>query len=127
VKTVPQAGTADVDPATSELRVTFRKEMADGYWSWNKASEGAFPKLTGPPRYEKDRRTCVAPVKLEPGKTYAVWLNSPAAQSFRDRAGRSAVPYLLVFATRGNPRVKATWNDPIAPPRRPPVAVVRDQ
>ncbi len=50
--------------------------------------------------YDKDRRTCVASVKLEPGKTYAVYLNSPKFTNFRDLEGRPAVPYLLVFKTR---------------------------
>ena len=123
VKTVPEAGSVDVDPATAQIRVTFSKVMADGSWSWNKSSEGTFPKLAGQPHYEKDRRTCVAPVKLEPGKTYAIWLNSPPAQSFRDTAGRPAVPYLLVFATRGTPRVKETRNDAISPTPRATVAI----
>ena len=50
--------------------------------------------------FEKDKRTCVASVKLEPGKTYAVFLNSPKFTSFRDIKGRPALPYLLVFKTR---------------------------
>ena len=45
------------------------------------------------------KRTCVLPVKLEPGKTYAIWLNSQKFGNFKDTDGRSAVPYLLVFRT----------------------------
>jgi RNA polymerase sigma-70 factor (ECF subfamily) len=59
-----------------------------------------FPQLTGPPRLLDDDRTCLVPVKLEPGKVYAIWLNSENFQGFRDRAGHSAVPYLLIFQTR---------------------------
>jgi len=43
----------------------------------------------------------VPPVKLEAGKTYAIWLNTPKFKNFRDKKGRSAVPYLLVFRTAG--------------------------
>jgi RNA polymerase sigma-70 factor (ECF subfamily) len=40
-------------------------------------------------------------VKLEPGKTYVSWLNSQKFGNFKDADGQSAVPYLLVFETRG--------------------------
>ena len=37
---------------------------------------------------------------VEPGKTYGFWLNSERFTNFRDRQGRSAVPYLFVFKTK---------------------------
>jgi RNA polymerase sigma-70 factor (ECF subfamily) len=120
VKTVPEAGSEGVDPATSEIRVTFSKVMKDGEWSWYKVPDATFPTAAGQPRYEKDRRTCVLPVKLDPGQTYGVWVNSPSAQNFRDAGGRSAVPYLLVFATRGKAGATQTRNDSIAPPHQLP-------
>jgi RNA polymerase sigma-70 factor (ECF subfamily) len=49
--------------------------------------------------YDKEKKTCVLPVKLEPGKTYAVWINSEKFANFKDIGGRPAVPYLLVFTT----------------------------
>ena len=76
LKTVPEAGTADVDPQLTEIKVTFTKDMQDGTWSWAMLSKESFPQLNGQPKYLADKRTCVLPVKLEPGKTYAVWLNS---------------------------------------------------
>lgn len=100
VKTVPEAGTADVDPKLTEIKVTFSKDMQDGAWSWVTHSKDSFPKMDGKPRYLTDKRTCVLPVKLEPGKTYAVWLNSAKFGDFKDADGRSAVPYLLVFKTK---------------------------
>lgn len=102
VKTSPVAGTEDVDPNVSEIKVTFSKEMADESWSWSQLSDDTFPKTVGdkPIHYEKDRRTCVLKVKLEPGKTYAMWLNSNNFKNFKDAGGRPAVPYLLVFRTK---------------------------
>jgi RNA polymerase sigma-70 factor (ECF subfamily) len=101
VRTVPQAGDTRVDAArTKEIRVTFSKDMTDRSWSWSQLSDETFPKTTGEPRYDKDRRTCVLPVKLEPGKTYALWLNSERFQNFKDADGKPAVPYLLVFETK---------------------------
>ena len=77
VKTIPAAGAADVDPKTTEIKVTFSKAMEDGNWSWAIHTEASFPKANGKPKYLADKRTCVLPVKLEPGKTYAVWVNRP--------------------------------------------------
>ena len=99
-KTVPEAGTAEVDANLPEIRVTFSKDMKDASWSWSTLSEESFPKTVGEPKYLADKRTCVLPVKLQPGKTYALWLNSENFGNFRDADGQSAVPYLLVFKTK---------------------------
>ena len=100
VKTVPEAGTGDVDPKLTEIKVTFSKDMQDASWSWVTLSKESFPKMDGKPKYLADKRTCVLPVKLEPGKTYALWVNSEKYGNFKDTDGRSAVPYLLVFKTK---------------------------
>jgi RNA polymerase sigma-70 factor (ECF subfamily) len=100
VKTVPQSGDTDVDPATTEIRVTFSKDMMDKSWSWTTISEDTFPEMIGKPRYLADKRTCVLGVKLEPGRSYGSWINSAKFGNFKDTEGRSAVPYLLVFETR---------------------------
>jgi len=100
VKAVPEAGTAEVDPKLTEIKVTFSKDMQDGSWSWATHSTESFPKLDGKPRYLADKRTCVLPVKLEPGKTYALWVNSEKFGNFKDSEGRSAIPYVLVFKTK---------------------------
>lgn len=99
VKSVPEAGTSDVDPQLAEIKITFSKEMQDGSWSWSTLSKESFPELNGKPKYLDDNRTCVLPVKLEPGKTYAIWANSQKFRNFKDAGGRPAVPYLLVFKT----------------------------
>ncbi len=99
VKTEPAAGNTEVDPSVKEIRVTFSKRMADRSWSWSQLSDDTFPQTTGKPKYLKDGKTCVLPVKLEPGKTYAFWLNSEKFQNFKGRDGQPAIPYLLVFQT----------------------------
>ena len=100
VKTVPEAGADDVDPKLNEIKVAFSKDMKNRGWSWVTYSKESFPKLDGEPKYLADKRTCVLPVKLEPGKTYAIWVNSEKHGNFMDADGRSAVPYLLVFKTK---------------------------
>lgn len=101
VKTVPEAGSKDVAPGIVEIKVTFSKEMADRSWSWATAWKDSTPEGIGAPRYEANGRTCVLKVKLEPGKTYGYWINSQSFKNFKDQQGHSAVPYLLVFQTKG--------------------------
>jgi hypothetical protein len=102
VETFPISGARDIEPGETEIRVRFSKGMADGSWSWSTAWENSTPEFIGQPRYEADARTCVVKVKLEPGRTYAFWLNSGNFQNFKDSAGRPAVPYLLIFQTKPN-------------------------
>ena len=92
-------GAIDVDPALTEIRVTYSKAMQDGSWSWSTWGQENYPETTGRPRYEPDSRTCVLPVSLKPGKFYAIWLNSDKFKNFRAASGQSAVPYLLTFRT----------------------------
>lgn len=98
VKTVPEAGATGVDPTTTEIRVTFSKPMQDGSWSW--VGKEYFPETVGNPRYLADGRTCVLTVKLKPGQTYVIGINSESFGNFKDRNGRSAMPYLLAFETK---------------------------
>jgi hypothetical protein len=101
VKTVPPAGATDVDPALKELSFTFSKDMMNGSWSACQISDETFPKAgDGKMHYLPDKRTCVMPVTLEPGKTYVIWLNRGQFQNFRDTQRNSSVPYLLVFQTK---------------------------
>lgn len=79
---------------------TFSKDMQDGSWSWATLCRESFPKTVGKPRYLADKRTCVLPVKLNPGKTYAIWVNTETFGNFKDSEGHSAVRYLLVFKTK---------------------------
>jgi RNA polymerase sigma-70 factor (ECF subfamily) len=102
VKTEPQAGLRNVDPNITEIRVTYSKRMLDKSWSWGQISDDTFPETTGKPHYLKDGKTCVLPVKLEPGRTYVLQLNSltGAFANFKDRQMQPAVAYLLVFETK---------------------------
>lgn len=103
VKTVPQAGDAAVDPSLKEVSVTFSKDMlTEQMWSWCSQSPETFPEIDKTKiRYLKDKRTCMLPVKLQPGKTYVIWINTQKFNYFKDTENNSAVPYLLVFRTAG--------------------------
>jgi tRNA A-37 threonylcarbamoyl transferase component Bud32/type II secretory pathway pseudopilin PulG len=102
VETFPVSGAREVEPGDTEMRVRFSKGMADGSWSWSTAWENSTPESLGLPHYLDDHRTCVLKVHLEPGKTYAWWLNSDQFKNFTDADGRPAVPYLFSFQTKSN-------------------------
>lgn len=105
VKTLPAANEKGVDPALSEIRVTFDRPMqTESAWSWIiHQNLGVYPGMKdGPaPRWEDDGRTCVLAVKLAPGVLYAVGANSFRHRGFRDLGGRVSVPFVWVFRTRG--------------------------
>ncbi len=102
VKTVPQCGDMAVDPALKEISVTFSKDMlTKRMWAICQISKETFPeKGNGQIHYLADKRTCVFPVTLQPGKTYVLWFNRAQFNSFRDTNNNPAVPYLLVFQTK---------------------------
>jgi hypothetical protein len=102
VETSPRAGDQAVDPLLSEVRVTFSKEMStSNSWSWVIHTKETFPEIAGKVHYVS-ARTNVLPVRLQPGRTYALWLNSPNGKfkGFRDSTNIPTLPYLLVFQTR---------------------------
>ena len=73
-------------------------------YSWCMANSEQFPEATAKPHFLPDKRTCVLPVRLKPGRVYALWLNTDANTNFRDEQGSPSVPYLLVFQTSSESR-----------------------
>jgi hypothetical protein len=104
VETSPAYDANDVDPAITEIRVTFDKPMTDKSWSWVRSSSNEFPESAGEVHYLDGMKTCVMPVKLEAGKKYTVWFNTANYQNFKDADGRPAEPNLLTFTTRSETR-----------------------
>lgn len=99
-KTIPARGATDVDPATTEISITFDRDMGKGM-SWT----GAAPLFPPVDRTRKahwvDARTCVLPVKLEKGAYYRVGVNSSSNRNFRGADGANALPTAICFATKG--------------------------
>ena len=121
VKTIPESGAKEVDPTLTEIKVTFSKPMLDKSWSSTTLSKESFREVTGQPKYLDDHCTFVLPVKLVAGKTYAILLNSERFKNFKDADGHSAMPYLLIFKTKGDlpaannsSVVKSAWTEEFA-------------
>jgi hypothetical protein len=98
--TWPISGDGAVDPALTELRVSFSKDMLDGAWAWVSVDD-SFPETTGDAHYLADGRTNVLPVALEPDTTYTAWINDPFGtfDAFQDEEGRFSAPYPIAFHT----------------------------
>lgn len=97
VATSPANGEANVDPNTRRISVQFSQPMQPG-WSFVVSPYGETPKLSRPV-LSPDKRTITADVVLEPGTTYALWLNSPSHRNFMSAKGRPAAPYHYEFST----------------------------
>jgi len=96
----PENGTTDVDPRTSELRVTFNMPMGGGM-SWVGGGP-TFPKLAEGKKaaWSADGLTCTLPVQLEAGHEYQLSLNSVSHINFQSKAGVPLAPVVYTFRTR---------------------------
>lgn len=95
---VPADGSLDVDPATTELRVTFDRDM-DRNAGWSVCGGGiTFPKVDS--IAWRDARTLVLRVRLSPDTRYVLPLNCEgSAQRLRDAGGQRLAPTSWSFAT----------------------------
>jgi beta-lactamase regulating signal transducer with metallopeptidase domain len=110
----PRVGETEVDPALTEVSVTFDRDMSEEI-SWTRRDNGPhFPPLPDGQRAKwRDRRTCVLPVKLEAGQFYRVEINRTDQQDFRGQDGRAAAQSVLYFTTQGaGEAVKAKLTKP---------------
>lgn len=103
VETVPKSRAIDVEAKLGQIRVTYDRPMMDKTWSWIMHPDlGEYPgsRALGEPWWEDGGKTCVLPVALKPNTVYAIGCNSFRHTGFRDRSGRIAVPFVLVFKTK---------------------------
>ena len=98
ISTKPTAFDNNVSPSLKKITVTFDQEMMDGSWSWTGGGD-TYPKSTGKIFYDRGKKTCTMPVKLEPGKVYWVGINSPSHKNFKTPKRVPARRYVILFAT----------------------------
>ncbi len=97
VATYPHDG-ARVPPSIAELKVSYDHRMAEG-WSFATGGEKAFPEVIGPASLSPDHITVILPIRLEPNRSYVVWLNTERYKNFKSEDGEAAEPYRLTFHT----------------------------
>ncbi len=100
IGTTPQNGTQNVDPALTEISVTFNESMMDKSWSWCYGEKDKFPQMAGQPYYTENNTKNVLPVRLEPNEEYVIWINTANFKNFKDKTGNPVEPYKFTFKTR---------------------------
>lgn len=102
IETTPSDGEVDVDAELEQITATFSESMDLDGWSWVTEVGRSTPSITGLPFYV-DETTTVLPVRLQPGTTYGLWINSPDdadLRKFTNSAGISARAHRIRFTTR---------------------------
>lgn len=97
ISSVPLPDSTGVDPALTNIRVTFDQDMDTRGFSWVGGGP-TYPTTRGKARWI-NARTCVLPVKLKPNHEYWLSINNPTFQNFRSKSGEPAVPYPISFKT----------------------------
>ncbi len=101
-KTIPTDGASDLDPTTKQIVVTFDSAMKTDTYSVVQVEAGEFPELIGDePIAFKDDKTLVIVVKLAPGKSYALGLNSAKRMGLKAADGAPLAPTVIRFKTAG--------------------------
>ena len=101
VSTIPAMGAANVNPSLSEISVTFDRDMNTGGFSWTGGGP-QFPTIPDGKRPKwLNNRTCVLPVKLEPGHKYRVGINAPSFKNFKSARRVPVEPTAIYFTTSG--------------------------
>jgi hypothetical protein len=99
--TSPPNGATDVDPAITEISVTFDRPMDPEHYGWcRQGPPETFPKYDDP-TWDDDNQTMRArnPI-LQPGKTYEIWFNAEWFPAFRSTEGSILTPVRYTFTTR---------------------------
>ncbi len=99
LKMTPENGDQDVDPALTEIVVTFDRPMGKGF-SWTGGGE-QFPTVPEgeKPRWSPDRMTATLPVALKPNAAYRLGLNSQSFKNFASADGVPLAPMVYEFRT----------------------------
>lgn len=98
VSSTPASGAEEVDPSLVLLRFEFDRPMQPDSWSITGSPEEQ-PRMEGTPSYDAERRTLSVPVRLEPGRSYRLWLNSERFQGFKSAQGVPLAPVEIRFRT----------------------------
>ena len=99
VKFEPANGADSVDPATTQVRVTFDIPMGAGMSSVGSGPE--FPTLVKGQKatWSTDKLTRTLPVTLEPNHKYTIGVNSLEHNNFQSESGVQVTPVVYTFKT----------------------------
>lgn len=109
LRTFPENDAKAVDPQTEFIRVRFSRAVSSKDYAFVESDKGEKIVPAGEPRFEDGNTLCILPVKLQPGTTYAVGINSYKIGGLRSSEDPdvAVTPYLLSFTTSGTAPKKA--------------------
>ena len=107
VDTIPALYSEDVDPNIGAIIIIFSEPMKTTDWFYSSFSPVPMPKSAGQPSFDNAGLKWTLPVKLEPGKIYAIAVNYGNAEKdvknpqagFRSALRLRCEKFVLVFAT----------------------------
>lgn len=81
ISTFPALGKTNVDPALTEIEITFDKPMRDNSWSICQANPTLYPKINQV-SYDESCTVLTVQVELEPERDYLMWFNFRKHKNF---------------------------------------------
>jgi hypothetical protein len=102
VRMSPANGASGVDASLRRIRIWFDRPMADGMMMVNPVQDDSgvgFPEITGKGTFDEDRTLFTLPVRLEPGRSYALALGALLDHGFRSEAGVPLARVVVRFRT----------------------------
>ncbi|MCD6415649.1 MAG: Ig-like domain-containing protein [Planctomycetes bacterium] len=122
VKTIPARNAQDVPPGPTNIQITFSEPMEQTV-CFEPQTTGAFPKVTGKPRWSKDQLTCTIPVLLRPNMSYCIGINrarQKPKEFFQSKSGVLIRPSKLEFQTgAAAPEEPPQTTQPTTTPQKP--------
>ena len=116
ISTSPYIFVDDVNSSLDKITIEFSEPMAESSWFYSSFAPGILPWVVGEPVFDSSFTQWTLPVKLEPGKVYAIAFNCGDTvkdvknfkAGFRGFAGKICCkPFVLVFATATKPNLLA--------------------
>jgi hypothetical protein len=99
VSMTPANGATNVDPALTEIKVTFDQPMRNGSWAFVGGGPN-FPETADKPSYDKEYKVLTLPVRLKPNWEYHFSLNGGKFMAFASQEGIPLRPVPVTFKTR---------------------------
>jgi hypothetical protein len=108
ISTNPEIYINDVNSGLDKITIKFSQPVQPSVWFYSSLSPGLLPQVTGEPALEPSSNEWTLPVKLEPGKVYAIAFNCGDTvkdvnnfnAGFKGLSGKMCKPFVLVFATK---------------------------
>jgi tetratricopeptide (TPR) repeat protein len=107
ISTNPEIYINDVNSRLDRITIKFSRPVQPSSWFYSSLSPGILPQVTGEPALDSSSTEWILPVRLEPGKVYAIAFNcgdtikdiENFSAGFRGMSSKMCKPFVLVFAT----------------------------